>query len=49
MKEHPDRRGKRTLTDYVYSALRSDILSGAYSAGASLVETRIAEELGVSR
>jgi DNA-binding GntR family transcriptional regulator len=49
LKEHPDRRGKRTLTDYVYSALRSDILSGAYSAGASLVETRIAEELGVSR
>lgn len=49
MKDNPDRRGRQTLTDYVYSALRSDILSGVYPAGASLVETRIAEELGVSR
>ena len=49
MKDNPDKRGKRTLTDYVYNALRSDILSGTYPAGASLVETRIAEELDVSR
>jgi len=49
LKNLPDRRTRQTLTDYVYSALRSDILSGVYPAGFSLVETRIAEELGVSR
>lgn len=49
MKENSDDRGRRTLTDYVYNTLRSEILNGSYSAGANLIETRIAEELSVSR
>ncbi len=49
MNDITDKRSKRTLTDYVYTTVRSRILRGEYLAGESLVETRIAKDLDVSR
>ena len=40
---------KQSLTAQVYRQLRNDILEGRYETGAFLVETKLAEELGVSR
>jgi len=39
----------RSLDDMAYEAIREAILSGSFAAGAPLVETRIAEQLGVSK
>lgn len=38
-----------SLRGRVFAQLQDDILNGKYSAGDSLVETRLSEELGVSR
>lgn len=40
---------KQSLTAQVYKQLRNDILEGRYETGTFLVETKLAEELGVSR
>lgn len=49
MKDAATNISKRTLTDYVYASLRAKILNGEYPVGESLIETRIASELDVSR
>lgn len=41
--------GSSSLRSKVFLQLQSDILNGKYSPGESLVETRLSEELGVSR
>jgi DNA-binding GntR family transcriptional regulator len=40
---------KYSLRGKIFNILRQQILDGKYSAGDSLVETKLAEELGVSR
>ena len=49
MKDIASNVSKRTLTDYVYTSLRTRILNGEYRVGESLIETRIAEQFQVSR
>ncbi len=44
-----DAGDKQSLTAQVYKQLRNDILEGRYETGAFLVETKLADELGVSR
>lgn len=44
-----DTGDKQSLTAQVYKQIRDDILEGHYETGAFLVETKLAEELGVSR
>jgi DNA-binding GntR family transcriptional regulator len=39
----------RSLDDMAYEAIKEAIISGSFAAGAPLVETRIAEQLGVSK
>ena len=42
-------KDRNSLSNQVYLHLRDAILNGTYQAGDSLVETKLAEELGVSR
>lgn len=49
MKELNSIDDQYSLRGRIYSALRENILSGKYSAGESLIEKRLAEELNVSR
>ena len=44
-----DLNDKQSLTAKVYSHIRDDIIEGRYSTGSYLVETKLAEELDVSR
>jgi len=41
--------GSSSLRSKVFTQIQSDILDGKYSPGDSLVETKLSEELGVSR
>lgn len=48
--EHEDNDGSlHSLRGRVFNLLRNDILNGKYEPGESLIETRLSEELGVSR
>ncbi len=47
--ELPRLPASRSLDDMAYEAIREAIISGSFAAGAPLVETRIAEQLGVSK
>lgn len=44
-----DSRDNQSLTSKVFKYIRDGILDGRYQTGDSLVETKLAEELGVSR
>ena len=44
-----DLSDKQSLTTKVYNHIRNGILDGSYKDGDFLVETRLAEELEVSR
>lgn len=44
-----DRTNLRSLRGKVFTQLENDILNGKYQPGESLIETRLSEELGVSR
>ena len=44
-----DPNDKQSLTARVYEHIREDIIEGRYANGAYLVETKLAEELDVSR
>jgi DNA-binding GntR family transcriptional regulator len=44
----PARRRER-LTDQAFDAIRSSIIAGAFAMGERLVETQLADELGMSR
>lgn len=44
-----DPRGSQSLTAKVFQYIREGIIEGRYQTGDSLVETKLAEELGVSR
>ena len=41
--------GSNSLRNRIFNHIQSDILNGAYEPGESLTETRLSEELGVSR
>lgn len=47
--EHIDERDTSSLHKRVFETIEESILKGAFEPGDSLVETRICEELGVSR
>ena len=47
--ELPRLPASRSLDDMAYEAIREAIISSRFAAGAPLVETRIAEQLGVSK
>lgn len=54
LKENPmandfDARGNQSLTTKVFQYIRNGIIDGHYKTGEYLVETKLAEELGVSR
>ena len=42
-------QGGYSLREKIFLKLRQDILDGKYKAGDSLVELKLAEEMGVSR
>lgn len=44
-----DLNDKQSLTAKVYTHIRDDIIEGRYKTGDYLVETKLAEELDVSR
>ena len=44
-----DPNDKQSLTAKVYTRIREDIIEGRYKTGDYLVETKLAEELDVSR
>ena len=46
---HFDPNDRQSLTARVYEHIREDIIEGRYANGAYLVETKLAEELDVSR
>ena len=41
--------GQGSLRGQVFTKIQDDIINGRYEPGDSLVETKLAEELGVSR
>ena len=44
---HFDPNDRQSLTARVYEHIREDIIEGRYANGAYLVETKLAEELGI--
>lgn len=49
MPDYYDSNDRHSLTAKVFQRLRDDIIEGKYQTGEYLVESRLAEELGVSR
>ncbi len=47
--EHMDNDSNSSLRGRVFSHLENDILNGKYKTGDGLIETKLSEELGVSR
>ncbi len=47
--DYPDADPQSSLRGRVFSQLHNDILNGVYEPGDNLIETKLSEELGVSR